>query len=124
VQVTTAVVDGPEVTGEKPLREPVGVHLVRFVAARFTASIAYDHAIGYGHQQVMQPLALGAFLNYNMNRTAHAPDKLDEHTRLGGQNAPGDHAAALLANCRHGCCLMNVERHILGRPLHEGRSLV
>ena len=106
------------------MRELVGILLVRLVATRLPAPIAHDDLIGHRREQVMQPLGLSAFLERHVNGAAHTAEELGDRQRLGRQDGTRDHAAAVLPNRRDGRCLMYVQRHILRRPFHEGRSLV
>src|SRR6266571_9338779 len=43
---------------------------------------------------------------------------------VGRQHTPCDHPPALLPHRRHRGCLVDVQRDILGGPIHEGRSLL
>ena len=72
----------------------------------------------------MEPLCVSPFLEGDPNGTAHTAEELDDRGRLGRQDGTRNHPASLLPDRRDGRCLMDVQRHILGRPLHEGRSLV
>jgi hypothetical protein len=118
------MVDRSQVTREQPVRKLVGIQLVGLVAAVLATPIADNDPIDDRREQIVKPLGLGAFLERDVNGAAHAAEELNQRPSLRGQNAADDHAPALLADRRHGRCLMYIERHILGRPLHEGRSLV
>jgi hypothetical protein len=124
--IAAAVVDGPQIPDEEPARELVGVHLVGLVARppALAAAVADDHPVRDGDQGIMQPLRLGAFLERDVNRAPHAMKELDQRSGLRGYESSGDHAPAPFPDRHHGRCLMHVESDILGRPLHEGRSLV
>jgi hypothetical protein len=85
--VTAAVMDRPEIAGQEPVRELVGVDLVGLVAAMFATPIADDHAIHDRREQVVQPLRLRAFLEGDVDRATHRTEELDQRGMPGGQDA-------------------------------------
>jgi len=119
------VVYRPEVTLQQSAGELIRIHLAGLVAApALTPPVADEDPVRDRHQEVVQPLSLRALLEGDVHRASHAAEELDQRRRVRRQDAPGDHAPALLTDRSHGRCLMDIECHILTRPLHEGRSLV
>jgi hypothetical protein len=119
-----AVVDGPQVAAQEPLGEHVRVDHVGLVAAVFPAPVAHHDLIDQRAEQVVQPLRLGALLEDDVHGAAHAGEELGERAGLRRHDAAGDHAPAGLADRGNRRGLVDVERHVLRRSFHEGRSWV
>ncbi len=117
------MIDGAEPATAQRLRESIGIgRIARGAAAGVPAPIAPEHPVHQRAQELVHPLGLGALLQGDVHRPAHAADELGKREALGRQHAPGDHPAAGLAHRGHGACLVDVQPDILGRPCHESRS--
>ncbi len=117
------MIDRAEVAAAQLFRQGVGIDQVALVAsARFPPPIAHEDPGDQGHQQVVQPLRLGAFFEGDLHGPPHPPEELTQGGGLRGQDGPGDHPPALRSHGGHGSCLRHIERDILGSPLHESRS--
>jgi hypothetical protein len=119
------MVDRPQTTGSKEVRDPIRIRLIGLVAQpAFATPITHDNTINQRNQEIVKPLRLRTFLERNVYRTTHAVYELNKHPGVGRQHAAADHSVARVANGRHGGCLVHIQADILRTPLHEGRSLV
>jgi len=119
------VIDRAQIPHLEPARQLVGVDPVRLVApASLAPAVADNHPIRNGHEQIVQPLRLRAFLEGDVDGAPHAAEELRDRCGIGWQDRPRDHATGLRADRGHRRCLMDVQRHIFRRSLHEGRSLL
>jgi hypothetical protein len=120
------MVDGAQVAAQQSAGDIVGILDVGLVArpTRLTAQIADSHCMRERHKQVMEPLRLRPLLEGDVYRSAHAREELRQRDGLGGQNRSSDDATTPFADRRDSRCLVHVETHIFGHPLHESRSLV
>jgi hypothetical protein len=120
-----AVVDRAQRSPSQQLRQLVRVQLVVPVPLpTFSPPIADHHPIDPRHQQPVQPLRLGPFLEGDMNRAAHPPEELHDRPLLRRQQRPRYYSSTRLAHRGGRGCLMNIERDILGSAFHESRSLL
>jgi hypothetical protein len=73
------VIDRAERALAQQAREQIGVALIRFVPERrLPAAVADDHPIDDGHEQVVQPLRLRAFLERDLPGAPHPSEHLQE----------------------------------------------
>jgi hypothetical protein len=123
--VRTAVIHRAQAAASQPLGELVGIDLVALVPRLpLPPPIAHHHPIDQGHQQIVQPLGLRAFLKGDVDRAAHAAEELHDRRRLRRQDGPGDQPPGVLPDGCDGGCLMHVQRHMFGGAFHESRSLL
>jgi len=119
------VIDGAQLTRAQPAHEPLGVVPVALAPApRLATPVAHDHSRHPPDEQVVKPLRLRALLERDVHRAAHPAHELEQGRRLGRYDTPRDHASGVVTDDGHHRCLVDVESDILGRLLHESRSLL
>jgi hypothetical protein len=123
--VRAPVIHRPQLPRPQPVHQLRGVVPVALVAAlRFAAPIAHHHPCDPPDEEVVEPLRLRALLERHVDGATHPAEELEDRGRLGRHNAPRDHAAGVVADDGDRRCLVDIESDILGRLLHESRSLL
>jgi hypothetical protein len=109
------VIDGPEGSEAKELGQVIRIGLVSLATVPLLApAIADQNGVDPVHQEVIEPLGLGALLEGHMDGPTHAPKELEDGRFFGGEDTSRNDPAVFFPDRDYGHCLVNVESHILG----------
>ena len=116
---------GLERTETQAFGQTVRVELVALVLLlAASADVAHDHTRSVGHQQVVQPLRLGSFLEGHLDPSAQPADQREQRSGLGRDSGVHHHPALLVTYAGHSGRLVDIQREILNRLFaHRSRSL-
>ena len=106
-------------------REPLDVDAVILVAALVLAAhVTDDELLGVRHEQIVQPLRLGAFLERHVDTRPATLHQLQDRPGLSGHGGPHDDLSVGIATVGQDRCLMQVRPflYLWNRQRPNGRT--